>query len=270
MTAVTAASTRDAFLMNNAPEKRRVTKFENYFGIYDRYLHQLIGKAVTIVEIGVQHGGSLQMWRNYLGPHARIIGIDINKDCLRFAENGTEIYICDQGEPDLVERLSQKIGQVDIVLDDGSHIPRHQRTTFDILFFENLKENGFYLVEDCHTSYQKRYGGGYKAKGSFIEFAKDVADQANCWHAGTPQLKQTRYSDWVASVAFYSSVVVFEKKRMLPPHPQTAGGLMLDLDAPFKGSNSKLLLALKKSAIIQRMVRTNPRLWKMMRERMYK
>lgn len=263
-------STRDAFLLNEAPGSRRITKYENYFEIYDRYLKPYVGTDATIVEIGVQHGGSLQMWRSFLGPKARIIGVDINKDCLQFAEEGTEVYICDQSEPAFVDGLARKIGKADIIIDDGSHIPSHQRITFDSLFFEVLEDGGFYIVEDCHTSYSKRYGGGLRARGSFIEFAKRLSDQLNFWHAHSPKIKNDRYAQWVSSVSFYSSVVVFEKKRGSAPAVITAGDKMLDLNAPFKGSNSKLVLALKKSEIVQRLVRTNPRLWKMMRERMYR
>ena len=263
-------STRDAFLQNDGLEHRRITKYDNYFGIYDRYLFKLIGRPVTILEIGVQHGGSLQMWRSFLGQQARVIGLDINRECLRFAEDGIEIFICDQGEPALISKISNEIGYVDIIIDDGSHIPRHQRTTFDILFFANLKENGYYIVEDCHTSYSKRYGGGYKAPGSFIEFAKGLSDQVNVWHANVAKLRKNRYSDWIASVSFYSSVVVIEKRLMRSPEVVTAGGAMLDLDAPFRGRYSGIILILRRSEAVQRLVRTTPWLWKVMRRLMYK
>ena len=32
---------------------------------------------MTFLEIGVSLGGSLEMWRNYFGPEATIVGLDI-------------------------------------------------------------------------------------------------------------------------------------------------------------------------------------------------
>ena len=53
-------------------------KFKNYFPIYEKIFHRFRDKNITFVEIGVFSGGSLFMWKNYFGPKARIIGIDLN------------------------------------------------------------------------------------------------------------------------------------------------------------------------------------------------
>src|SRR5271154_5858280 len=96
----TAESTAAIFAANDQEDKRRVSKYTNYFAIYDRYSAHLIGTDATLVEIGVQHGGSLALWREYLGPKARIVGVDINKTCLQFAEPPlTEVLIGDQSDP---------------------------------------------------------------------------------------------------------------------------------------------------------------------------
>ena len=57
-----------------------ITKWKHYFEIYDRYLSRYRDTAVNIMEIGVFHGGSLQMWRDYFGPAANIYGVDINPE----------------------------------------------------------------------------------------------------------------------------------------------------------------------------------------------
>src|SRR5690606_7193808 len=61
-----------------------VHKWHHYIPIYDRYFARFRNTPVRFLEIGVSKGGSLQMWRQYLGPEARICGIDINPDCARF------------------------------------------------------------------------------------------------------------------------------------------------------------------------------------------
>ena len=48
-------------------------------------------KEITFIEIGVLNGGSLFMWRDYFGPHARIIGIDLNPE-IKVGKDGFEIY----------------------------------------------------------------------------------------------------------------------------------------------------------------------------------
>jgi hypothetical protein len=56
--------------------RRQVAKWSHYFPIYERLLSPHRGRSITLVEVGVGDGGSLEGWRGYLGPSARIIGID--------------------------------------------------------------------------------------------------------------------------------------------------------------------------------------------------
>ena len=74
-------------------------KLSNYFGIYTDLFQHLIGTQCTFIEVGVLSGGSLFMWRKWLGNNARIIGIDLNPEALKWEEFGFEIYIGDEGDP---------------------------------------------------------------------------------------------------------------------------------------------------------------------------
>ena len=40
--------------------------------------------------MGIFNGGSLKIWKEYFGPDAKIIGIDINPECKKFEEDGIE------------------------------------------------------------------------------------------------------------------------------------------------------------------------------------
>ena len=53
-------------------------KCDTYFQTYEELFSEYVGKEITFVEIGVLHGGSLLMWKEYFGPKARIIGIDLD------------------------------------------------------------------------------------------------------------------------------------------------------------------------------------------------
>jgi len=55
----------------------------------------------------------------------------------------------------------------------GGQMMNHQINTFNV-FFEKVKDGGVYLCEDTHTSYWKRFGGGYRNNHSFIEFKKKL------------------------------------------------------------------------------------------------
>ena len=63
------------FLTNDG---RVIHKWKHYFPIYERHFRDYVDKPVTFIEIGCGEGGSLQMWKRYFGPHARIIGLDID------------------------------------------------------------------------------------------------------------------------------------------------------------------------------------------------
>ena len=55
-------------------------KWDNYFEIYENILHRFINKKITLVEIGIGDGGSLFMWKKFLGKKARIIGVELNPE----------------------------------------------------------------------------------------------------------------------------------------------------------------------------------------------
>ena len=77
----------------NANNKRLIHKFPHYFQVYERHFSRFRNKEVVIVEIGVSHGGSLQMWKDYFGGKAKIFGIDVDPRCKDFEEENIKIFI---------------------------------------------------------------------------------------------------------------------------------------------------------------------------------
>jgi hypothetical protein len=98
-----------------------------------------------VLEIGVSHGGSLQIWKEYFGPQAEIMGIDIDPRCKEYEEDQIHILIADQSK-----LKAGDIGPFDIVIDDGSHVPAHQTASLEALWDDT---SGVYLIEDCHQGY---------------------------------------------------------------------------------------------------------------------
>ena len=140
-------------------------KLENYFDAYHENFKEFRNKEITFVEIGIFQGGSLEIWKKYFGDKARIIGIDINPECKKFEDDQIEIFIGDQSDPEFWKNFFSKVGDVDIILDDGSHTNLGQITT-TVECVKNLKDGGILFVEDVHTSYLKKYNSSQKL--SFI------------------------------------------------------------------------------------------------------
>lgn len=192
---------------------RIMNKWWHYFEVYHTFFQKYVGTNVKILEIGVFKGGSMQMWRDYFGEKAVIVGIDIDEKCKVFEEDNIKICIGSQGDKAFLTEVSENWGPFDIVLDDGSHMMEHQIITFETLF-PLLKEGGVFVCEDCHTSYMSSYGGGYKRKESFMEYSKNFTDCVNSQHVNCHEKDQLpSYANYIKACHYYDSIVVVEKEH---------------------------------------------------------
>ena len=209
---MTPTQASDGFLhkyfLNNG--HLRLHKWVHYFDIYERHLTRFRGRAPVMLEIGVSGGGSLAMWKSFLGEGARLVGIDINPECKAHEAEDIEIFIGSQDDPAVIARVLEKYPHIDIVLDDGSHVMEHMVKTFGLLY-DRVSPTGVYIVEDTHTCYWPNFNGGLKRAGSFMEFVKDRLDDLNAVHTqgALPVSAFTRSTDCVAC---YDSMVVFERR----------------------------------------------------------
>lgn len=196
---------------------RLLNKWEHYLEVYDTFFLPYKNKKITLLEFGIAHGGSLELWRKYFGPEIQIIGVDVNPECKKFEAPNTTVYIGSQEDKEFLADLKTKIPLVDILIDDGGHTMRQQLTTFEI-FFDHVKDGGLYVCEDTHTSYWKEYYGGYKKRNTFIEFAKNFVDDLHGWHFNTNDHPHVNnITKHVFGLHFYDSMVILEKRNMQPP-----------------------------------------------------
>lgn len=196
---------------------RLLNKWHHYLEIYDEYFPPYKDKNIVLLEFGIAHGGSLEMWRKYFGPEALIIGVDVNPECKKFEEKNTPVYIGSQEDKTFLSDLKSKVPPVDILIDDGGHTMKQQITTFETLF-DHVKDGGLYICEDTHTSYWETYYGGYKKKNTFIEYSKNFIDAIHGWHFkkdGKPFV--TDITRNVKALHYYDSIVIIEKQKMQPP-----------------------------------------------------
>lgn len=194
---------------------RPMTKWSNYFKIYDRHFSRFRGESVNVLEIGVGGGGSLQMWKWYFGDNANIFGIDIDESKM-FEEDRIKTFHADQSDANQIINIFSQIGKLDIVIDDGSHNMVDQIISFETLY-PRIDDNGIYLVEDTHTSFFEEYGGGVGNKNTFLSYIKDYIDKLTAFHS-RGKIPLCNFSISTNSMHFYNSVVIIEKGNgELPP-----------------------------------------------------
>jgi hypothetical protein len=178
-------------------------------------------RPLRFLEIGVSHGGSLEMWRSYFGQDAVIFGVDLNPACAAFDGEAGQVRIGSQADRSFLASVVSEMGGVDVVLDDGSHIASHQRASIEVLY-PLLSPGGLYVVEDVHSAYWRNFEGGYRRRGTFIEFVKDLIDDVHVPYHGRPA-RQPALSDAVASITIMDSLVFIQKDARRPPLNVRAG-----------------------------------------------
>jgi hypothetical protein len=193
---------------------RPALKYKSYLVTYQTILEKYKNTKITFVEIGILGGGSLQAWKKYFHPDSRIIGIDLNNDLKKELENeGFEIYIGDQSNPNFWDELYSKIGNIDILLDDGGHTNLQQGVTL-LKSIPMINDNGLIIIEDVHTSYMEKFLN--PSKYSFINFSKFCIDIINDrFHSLNKQKHTSLIKNTIHYISFFESIIVFHINRKL-------------------------------------------------------
>lgn len=125
-----------------------------YTEVYDKYIPET-GEFV-LLEIGIWHGDSLRMWREY-NPELIIHGVDIDPNVHNYitSSDKTTVYIGDQSNRNFMEAVVTASGTPDFIIDDGSHNHEHIVASFKILW-DHLKPGGYYFIEDLHAAHAQR------------------------------------------------------------------------------------------------------------------
>lgn len=185
-------------------------KHTNYFDIYDKLLSKYIGKEITFVEIGILDGGSLFMWRDFFGKNARIIGVELNPEAIKWREHGFEIYIGNQSDPQFWHDFFNEVGNIDVLLDDGGHRNDQQIITVNSSL-PHLRDEGLIIIEDTQTSFMKFESF---QKYSFVNFLQGKirslysrSDELN--------LESDIFSASVHSLEFFTGVCALHINRSL-------------------------------------------------------
>jgi hypothetical protein len=187
----------------------------SYLDIYNKYFFHKRESVKTFVEIGVLNGSSLKMWEEYF-PNAIIHGVDINPECKQYEGGRIKIHIGDQNDTDFLNQLKQ-LGEIDILLDDGSHITSHQINTYDVLY-GNINNGGLYVIEDLANSYEEFFnehdvrriwpGMSYnKPEDELKNYRRDF----NEWiEDKVKNLDLRQNKNFMKAIHFYPMIIIFE------------------------------------------------------------
>lgn len=187
---------------------------------YQTHFRHLRKKKLNILEIGVggyddpdQGGESLRMWKRYF-PKSSIYSIDIY-DKSRLQEDRIQIFTGSQDDEAFLSDLFQRIGSLDIVIDDGSHVNEHVIKTFEILY-PLLNNGGIYVIEDVQTSYWTDVGGdstNLDNPSTIMGYFKSLVDCLNYEEFDILQYKPTYYDRNIVAMHFYHNLIFVHKGR---------------------------------------------------------
>lgn len=152
----------------------------HYLRNYAELFKNLSGKEVKLLELGIFHGGSLLLWRDYFQKR-QIAGLDINPVQIKDAGGRIHIYQGKQEDTQLLNKIAAEVAPegFDIIIDDCAHIGSLSRISFWHLFENHLKSGGFYVIEDWGTGYWDTWTDGVKYSGyripTKVSFSEKVA-----------------------------------------------------------------------------------------------
>jgi 23S rRNA U2552 (ribose-2'-O)-methylase RlmE/FtsJ len=201
-------------------------KWEGYLAVYDEILQRKRSECANFLEIGVNNGGSLEVFAEYFRRAKTITGVDINPLCelIPFQDQRIHVIIGDSNSSEVNQRLVERAESYDLILDDGSHHSSDIIHTF-VNLAGLVSPGGTYIVEDLCCSYWQEFGGGVNSHVSAMGFLKKLVDIVNFEHwnsaysladylgdsgvANVPTDSLQRLST-IRSISFYNSICVID------------------------------------------------------------
>ena len=154
--------------------------FHSYIELYEQLLAPFVDKAITLVEIGIQYGGSMLLWQDYL-PEAVFIFVDnvnsIHPKILEHVDQERVAILFEDGYDyrgaDHVCSLAESgpSGGIDFIIDDGPHTLQSQ-IDFLRLYLPWLNKGGVALIEDVQDM-QWFAHLEWEVKNASSEFARE-------------------------------------------------------------------------------------------------
>ena len=201
-------------------------KWSSYLAVYDELFEKYRIEKLSLLEIGVQNGGSLETWKTFFENASVLIGCDIDKLCgnLRYDDSRVHVVVGDVNQSNTFDKIINISDSFDIVIDDGSHQTNDIISSF-LIYFPLVKPGGVYVIEDTHTLYLNKWGGGILNEFSAYSFFKKLIDVINIqfWNDqisidvffrtffSMNQIPLFIKEGWVESIEFRNSMIIIKK-----------------------------------------------------------
>ncbi|MFV8835701.1 glycosyltransferase family 2 protein [Aquisalimonas sp. APHAB1-3] len=182
-------------------------KWSGTLDVYEHLFAPRRGDVRRLLEIGVQNGGSLELWAKYFDSADLILGCDIDPACaeLVFHDPRIKVVSGDACVSETVRAVDAHSSAFDVIIDDGSHQVADVVRVFG-KYFPRLRPGGVYVVEDLHSSYWQDYGGGRDAPYSTVSFFKLMVDVLNRDHWGV----ERSVPDWLTGYSRHFGIQLDE------------------------------------------------------------
>ena len=192
----------------NQPDKTDKVSHHRYDRFYPLFLESLRDQEFNMLEIGVGSGGSLRLWEEYF-PKASIHGADVDYNYFEESSERFTLHKFDQSNPNDLKEIVNTLPKCKFIIDDGSHHPHHQFTTFIELFKNLLEPEGVYIIEDIECNYWHPDSTiyGYEI-GHFniLSYFKNTLDQINTEFSG-----KKNYLN-ISTVTFAHNCIIITKQ----------------------------------------------------------
>lgn len=178
--------TRNTLEQLYAAHKGKVSdKWTLYFSQYEQIFENYRDDPVRLLEIGVQNGGSLEIWSKYFLRALNLVGCDINPVCasLSYEDPRIAVVVGDANSDAVQAKILRYAPAFDVIIDDGSHRSSDIVKSF-ARYFPILADGGVFVAEDLHCSYWQEFEGGLFDPFSSITFFKRLADVVSHEHWG--------------------------------------------------------------------------------------
>jgi hypothetical protein len=201
-------------------------KWSLYLRVYDELFESKKSAALNLLEIGIQNGGSLELWAQYLSNAEHLVGCDIDPECgtLFFDDPRISVVVGDANAGETLQTIKSICPSYDVIIDDASHVPREVIAAF-VNYFSMLSPGGTYVVEDLHCDYLVSHGGGVLQPRTALNFfhclvhlmhqsywSMDLAPEAfTNEFIPKEQFPLFLKQRWIDSITFYDSMVIVRK-----------------------------------------------------------
>lgn len=184
-----------------------------------------VAPKMRMLEIGVQSGGSAQLWSKCYGETIYYTGVDIDPACKRShaPDQGVHIEIGSAMNSTFLLDICKRHGPFDVVIDDGGHTARMINSAISVLFSNDacMAPRSVYVVEDLHVMRLCETDHSYCSEPSEISGMPSLAFQSmHDYHFksknGGRSPPATIFTGRIAAIYLYDSIAFYVRASPQP------------------------------------------------------